>query len=452
MGNLNDDINKYLRGELSSSEMHALEKKALSDPFLADALEGAGLIPHGEFSDDIKKLSVALKEKVSDKKVIPLWLKVSRIAAIFVTIAVATFLIRNRINQKENSTQQALNEPRSEEPIPLKQADSVTAREPGPLAKMDTKSPAMTPDVKNEQPSTRSSEKIINGAEKEVRDAETEKKDNDESKESVEAYSEGQPSAAGVAEDDLDSAPSEAKPAPSVSYQLNDSLLKGKVAGMEARRAEGLVKSKALLRPANRVIRGQVLDVDDGKGVPGVNVIIKGSNTGTVTNSEGFYEISTESNTNLVFSFIGYESQEIDPGGNNEVNVVLNQDVSELSEIVVVGYGSNRDGTAEEKFSTFEMAAPAGGRKAFKQYLEQNIRYPEQALNNEVEGKVTIQFTVESSGNLSEFKVIRGVGFGCDEELIRLIKEGPKWTATKRDASPLRDRVKVRLKFSLPKK
>jgi TonB family protein len=99
-----------------------------------------------------------------------------------------------------------------------------------------------------------------------------------------------------------------------------------------------------------------------------------------------------------------------------------------------------------------ELATPEGGRKAFKQYLEKNLQYPEQALKNEVEGKVTVQFTIGMTGQLSDFKVIRGVGFGCEEEVIRLIKQGPKWSPTKKNEAPVKDRVRVRMRFSLPKK
>jgi hypothetical protein len=53
MSELKDDIEKYLKGELSPKEMHELEKKALSDPFLADALEGGLSIDHHEFAKDV---------------------------------------------------------------------------------------------------------------------------------------------------------------------------------------------------------------------------------------------------------------------------------------------------------------------------------------------------------------------------------------------------------------
>jgi TonB family protein len=131
----------------------------------------------------------------------------------------------------------------------------------------------------------------------------------------------------------------------------------------------------------------------------------------------------------------------------------LEADISELSEVVVVGYGTERKEVVLPFDSPImELATPAGGRKAFKQYLEGNVRYPEQAIKNQVEGKVTVQFTIETNGKLSDFRVIRGIGFGCDEEVIRLIKQGPKWSPSKKDDEAIRDKVKVRMRFALPKK
>jgi TonB family protein len=130
------------------------------------------------------------------------------------------------------------------------------------------------------------------------------------------------------------------------------------------------------------------------------------------------------------------------------VNVAMEQDVAQLSEVVVTGFGEKE----APAFSTFEMAEPRGGRRAFKKYLEDKLIYPQQALANNVEGKVTIQFTVETTGQLSNFNIIKGIGYGCDEEVIRLIKQGPKWSATKRNDEPVKGRVRVRLRFTLPKK
>ncbi|MCZ8216742.1 MAG: energy transducer TonB, partial [Cyclobacteriaceae bacterium] len=83
---------------------------------------------------------------------------------------------------------------------------------------------------------------------------------------------------------------------------------------------------------------------------------------------------------------------------------------------------------------------------------EENRIYPQSALDSKTEGRVTVEFFVESNGSLRDFTIIKGIGSGCDEELIRLIKEGPKWVPTKKNNQPVRDKARVRLNFQLPGK
>jgi protein TonB len=149
----------------------------------------------------------------------------------------------------------------------------------------------------------------------------------------------------------------------------------------------------------------------------------------------------------LAFNFIGLTGSEVNVSGKDEVNVSMNPDVTSLSEVVVVGYSSSGNSNTA---STFEMAEPNGGRKSFKKYLETNLRYPEEALKNKVEGKSTVEFTVQPDGRISDFTTLKGLGSGCDQELIRLIKEGPSWKPSRKNSVAVIERVKVRLKFELP--
>lgn len=90
-------------------------------------------------------------------------------------------------------------------------------------------------------------------------------------------------------------------------------------------------------------ISGQVSD-ETGQPIPGVNVLLKDSpNTGTITDIEGeFNLVVLDENAVLVFSFIGYLTQEVNVGGKSEVAVTMNPDVQTLSEVVVVGYGTQK--------------------------------------------------------------------------------------------------------------
>jgi TonB-linked SusC/RagA family outer membrane protein len=89
----------------------------------------------------------------------------------------------------------------------------------------------------------------------------------------------------------------------------------------------------------NRTVKGKVTSGDDGSAVPGVNIQVKGSGAGTVTDADGNYAIDVNSGSVLVFSFVGYASQEIAVGNQSVIDVVLQSDVTALSEVVVVGYG-----------------------------------------------------------------------------------------------------------------
>lgn len=91
---------------------------------------------------------------------------------------------------------------------------------------------------------------------------------------------------------------------------------------------------------AQQVVSGKVLAADDGSPIPGVNVLEKGTSNGTVTDGDGNYRITVSGGSTLVFSFVGYVTQESAVGTQSVIDVTLASDVTSLSEVVVVGYGS----------------------------------------------------------------------------------------------------------------
>lgn len=92
-----------------------------------------------------------------------------------------------------------------------------------------------------------------------------------------------------------------------------------------------------------RTITGRVTAAEDGSGLPGVNVVVKGTSNGTVTDVDGGYTLTvTGANTVLVFSFVGMETREVTVGTNNTVDVQLKLDVTQLSEVVVNAMGEVR--------------------------------------------------------------------------------------------------------------
>src|SRR5690606_3334054 len=87
-------------------------------------------------------------------------------------------------------------------------------------------------------------------------------------------------------------------------------------------------------------ITGKVTD-DNGQALPGVSVVLKGSTTGTTTNTAGEYSLTTPGTTGtLVFSYVGFLTVEEAINGRSTINVKMATDTKSLSEVVVVGYGS----------------------------------------------------------------------------------------------------------------
>lgn len=109
-----------------------------------------------------------------------------------------------------------------------------------------------------------------------------------------------------------------------------------------ASRATPFVNSGILINPSE--VRGRVTSAEDGSPLPGVNVVIKGTTVGTATDANGEYSLPLTSDAQvLVFSFIGLQTQELQVGGRNLIDVNLGLDVTELSEVVVTGYGVSGD-------------------------------------------------------------------------------------------------------------
>src|SRR5690606_29139872 len=90
----------------------------------------------------------------------------------------------------------------------------------------------------------------------------------------------------------------------------------------------------------NRTISGKVTAVDDDSAIPGVNIVVKNTTLGTVTDADGRYQIVVSDAAILVFSSIGYAAQEIPVSGRTIIDLALESDVRSLEEVVVVGYGS----------------------------------------------------------------------------------------------------------------
>ena len=103
-----------------------------------------------------------------------------------------------------------------------------------------------------------------------------------------------------------------------------------------------MVFSFTITQAQQKVVTGTVTDANDGMGIPGVSIVVKGTTIGTTTNIDGNYTLEADASSTLVYSFVGYKTQEILVGDQTQINVILNVETENLSEIVIVGYGVQR--------------------------------------------------------------------------------------------------------------
>jgi len=153
-----------------------------------------------------------------------------------------------------------------------------------------------------------------------------------------------------------------------------------------------------------RVVTGTVVD-ETGTGMPGVNVLVKGTPQGTVTDANGGFSLSAPSNATLVITFVGYKTTEVAVGDRSSINVAMDVDLTSLEEIVVTGYGVDKRRELTGAVSTVKTrdltVAPSG-----------NV---EQMLQGRVPGVTVI--TNGQPGTTSQIRV-RGFGaFGGNQPL-----------------------------------
>jgi protein TonB len=90
-----------------------------------------------------------------------------------------------------------------------------------------------------------------------------------------------------------------------------------------------------------------------------------------------------------------------------------------------------------------------GGIEGFYKHISRELDYPHQAKRNGISGRVYVQFIIDEEGKLTEVKAIKGIGFGCDEEAVRVIKNAPKWKPGKQRGRPVKVRMVLPIVFSL---
>ena len=496
------DIEKYRKGLLTPAQMHALEKAAMEDPFLADAMEGFGVGSRepgvGSQEDNITELRERLRKRVDGGKLQTMGFGWWKIAAAIIVVAGGIW------------TYSAMNSSPAERDIAASKVANVPPP-PAPVAADTVRAEGNTNALRDAAQ--------VNTQYKYKKDSVTETRS---------ALVSAAPAAtAGVFKDSgsyyTRSAAKEKSPLAKKSLKTDDAIDKAlenrmpglKTDSLQGQRDEALANQYRKLREVTAVRRaedkspmtrdtvheykvairgylnsplntfnGRILDKLN-KPVIGASIEIPGRQQTYATDSLGYFSFKApDTALKVSIASVGYRqgyytlrnnsfNNNIGFGSSNNASsnngiaansrpaasnvaanitnfysnqIVLQPNNPALNEVVVVGYGARKKelvSNPDQKDVAVLDAAPDTGWDDYNNYLEKNKKIPDGA--NEIHGSVVVRFNIDNNGTMNNFAIEKSLNETLDAEAIRLVKEGPSWHLLK--GKRKKSKVTVRVRF-----
>lgn len=396
------DFIRYHSDKMKGEERNAFERELQKDPFTKDASEGFASIEPHEVKEDTADLQKRIKKRVSRRQRFIFYRIAASIAVLMVISTLFIIIERNRSPVRiTSSTDQA-------KPLDITESEPVTRLDETSQAAEKqiriTKKKANRAIAQQYQPEPE--EQIVS-----VRDNE------------ISAY---QP---------VDSIPGIVVKQPQKLFRSEE------VAAVPAAIQKGIKSS-------NNLVRGRVISSEDNEPLPGVNIIIKGTDSGVLTDREGNFSIPLPDSDNrtLIATYIGMEPKEFEALQDTHPIIRMDPSLTSLSEIVVTGFGvSKSESEKEDSHSTYIPPKPINGKSYFDKYIRENIRRPDTTSSGQK--VVVLNFIVHTDGSVDSIKIIRSPGKPFSDEAIRLIRSGPDWKPAEEGGILIEDQVRVRILF-----
>lgn len=457
-----DLLQKWLSGDITRQQERQLEEKAKSDPFLADAMEGIRAFPEQDYEAKMADLNHQLKKRYQKKesKIIPFYF--SRVAAMLAFAIVAGgmfwFLNQNieshkvdrgiameeKVNPVENPKVASPSAPEIQEEI--EQEPNSTLADNTPIKNKPSKEAKKRKSSQKPKPELAQkeiSEPIISHSSKETKSAKPspppttyslEQKPNHNSKSKNDI----------PASKDFDIV--QKNNGKEILNEENYSLKNRKIKATDAEGDKAPLEktrigigriaptSTPIIEPAKKefatleqipvppnIIQGVITD-NQGEPLIGASILELGTKNGTMTDFDGRFQLELQQQPSaLDINYTGFSAQQITVEGiEQDLQIELDDGII-LDEVVVTSMNKS-------SAPVITKAMPIDGFSKFKKYVKKNITLTEAATTHQITGIVKVQFKINTDGSLSDFKILKSLGYGLDEEAIRLLKEGGIWT------------------------
>ena len=410
-------LKNYLTGDITRQDERRLEAMAEADPFLAEAMEGFGALPENEHAESVTKLKARLRHRASGRRRGAGFFLLR--AAAFGAVLLAGWAIFQQFNpnmegaisavKKETAPAPKIEEP-SFEPAAetaettsdvTQKAEGGEAEIPNPMAEIaQVKKPGKEAVKRKKETPKKAAETGLATADKKDKTGnEAAKKMNGES---GFAQTKAADEVAPIVEEEV---LVESSPPPA------DDFGDGAMPPMDEEKRAGNAA------PMVHKIVGKVTN-DFGDPLGGASVVDELTNTGTVTDRNGYFAIETAApKPNLRISYLGYEEKNLSVSHDDFVDVKLAENDIATDEVTV---------TSMKKMKASPLPPhPEGGFAKLERYIRKNLRRP--GSEGEVKGEVRLLFSIGADGTPTDFEILDSLGDAFDEEAKRLLREGPKW-------------------------
>lgn len=380
-----DDIKEYLHGNRKGKAANRMEREALSDPFLYEALEGLTSTP-GDPIDGLIRLERQLNERArSSRKQKRVWMYV--VASLAVLLACGTWWFTRQEKTFD---------------VPMmtvaQLSDSVKTKEKERLTLESEKAIDLSDETDSLTVRSNDKRQLPHSADKVVRRKDTVRE--------------------------------------MVMEELADQEIS--LASVQMEDTSRLTTQK--MKVINNHVSGTITD---GKGnpLPGVTVILSGSTIGGVSDGNGHFSLELPASEGvLAFSFVGMKSRNVLVKAGDKLQVKMEEDTKGLDETVVTGYVAKKREVETSNVKIQETTATIAGKqnvalgtlsgddiRHFNQYMEKALRYPKADLDSNKMGTVILSFELNQSKVPSRIRIESGFSKESNKEVIRLLAEGPKW-------------------------
>lgn len=416
-----EDIQRYHAGQMSSQEKHAIEKAALDDSFLSDAMDGYANTSTAK--EDIEAIKTKLFGRETDAKVIPITYKKRsffspvKVVVIVLVLAGAVWLFfQNTLPENKMLSKNISKTNKSDTGLlaPLAyEADSQSTHTDVAIKENKEATPATTkPYKKIQQPTVKSASphSVTTEQTKPIADIKediAQKKTDEETK--VVGYT------IDTAKQNIQVATADI---PLIKAEIDSQKMLSRSTGIK-------LSANAKRGNSGNIYTGIIADFS-GYPIPFATITVVDKRKAVTTDVSGKFSLTTTDTMLLAnVSSVGYYPFTLKITDPTETyKVILHPSRNTLTEVVVTAIGTS-EGPYEEQKERFKK--PVIGLINYNTYLENNIRQIRDKENNIVKGQVELLFDVNEKGEPFNIEVVRSIYPVCDGEALRLLKEGPKW-------------------------